>query len=106
MANKKSVSIIIPNYNGDKLLKEYLPYAIDAIENAEIIYELIIVDDRSTDDSVVFINENYPSVKLILNPENKGFSYTCNRGIEAAQYELIFLLNSDVKLTLDYFSHQ
>ena len=38
MANKKSVSIIIPNYNGDKLLKEYLPYAIDAIENAEIIY--------------------------------------------------------------------
>ena len=62
MDSKKSISIIIPNYNGKNLLKEYLPFAIEAIENADTVYELIIVDDRSTDDSVDFIRANYPSV--------------------------------------------
>src|ERR1700693_5901265 len=106
MDNKKSISIIIPNYNGANLLKQYLPFAIEAVENTGTAYELIIVDDKSTDDSVDFIKTNYSSVKLILNPENKGFSYTCNRGIEAAKYQLVFLLNSDVKLTPDYFKDQ
>ncbi len=103
---KKSVSIVIPNYNGRHLLKEYLPHAVEAIKNAETIYEIIIVDDCSTDDSVELIRTDFPWAKLILNPQNKGFSHACNQGIEAAQYELIFLLNSDVKLTPDYFEHQ
>ncbi|MGZ3749904.1 MAG: glycosyltransferase family 2 protein, partial [Mucilaginibacter sp.] len=103
---KKSVSIVIPNYNGRHLLKEYLPYALEAIENAGTIYEIIIVDDCSTDDSVELIRSDFVWATLIVNPQNKGFSYACNRGIEASKYELIFLLNSDVKLTPDYFEHQ
>ncbi|HEY4198610.1 MAG TPA: glycosyltransferase [Mucilaginibacter sp.] len=106
MATKKSVSIIIPNYNGRQLLKEYLPYALEAIKNAGTVFEIIIVDDCSTDDSVATIRTEFPWAKLILNPHNRGFSHACNQGIEAAQYELIFLLNSDVKLTPDYFEHQ
>ncbi|HTH83207.1 MAG TPA: glycosyltransferase family 2 protein [Mucilaginibacter sp.] len=103
---KKSVSIIIPNYNGRQLLENYLPHTITAIENAGVHYELIIVDDCSTDDSVQFILQKYPSVKLLVNKKNGGFSYTCNRGIEASGCELILLLNSDVKLTPGYFEHQ
>ena len=103
---KKSVSIIIPNYNGRHLLKEYLPYALDAIKNTGAVYEIIIVDDCSTDDSVDLIQTDFPWAKLIVSPHNKGFSHTCNQGIKVAQYELIFLLNSDVKLTPDYFEHQ
>jgi GT2 family glycosyltransferase len=103
---RKSVSIVIPNYNGRHLLQEYLPYTYEAIKNAGAIYEVIIVDDCSTDDSVEFICSVYPDAVLIINPQNKGFSYACNRGIEASRYELILLLNSDVKLTPDYFEHQ
>lgn len=103
---KKSVSIIIPNYNGKHLLSEYLPYTLTAIEKADTPFEIIIVDDCSKDGSVEFINAEYPAINLIVNPKNKGFSYACNRGIEVAQYELIFLLNSDVKLTPDYFESQ
>jgi GT2 family glycosyltransferase len=103
---KKSVSVIIPNYNGKHLLKEYLPFTIEAVKNAGAVYEIIIVDDCSTDDSVEFIRSEYPWVNLVINSENKGFSYSCNRGIEVAEYELILLLNSDVKLTPDYFEHQ
>ena len=103
---KKSVSVIIPNYNGRQLLKEYLPYALEAIKNTGTIYEIIIVDDCSTDNSVEMIRTDFPWARLIINPQNGGFSHTCNQGIEAAQYELIFLLNSDVKLSPDYFEHQ
>jgi GT2 family glycosyltransferase len=104
--SKKTISIIIPNYNGKKLLEEYLPYTLAAIEGADVAFEIIVVDDSSKDDSVAFMQGQYPQVKLLVNEQNKGFSYTCNQGIAAAQYELILLLNSDVKLTPGYFEHQ
>jgi GT2 family glycosyltransferase len=103
---RKSVSIVIPNYNCRHLLQEYLPFTYDAIKNANTVYEVIIVDDCSSDDSVEFIRSAYPEVILIVNSENQGFSYAFNKGIEAAQHELILLLNADVKLTPDYFEHQ
>lgn len=106
MDNKKTISIVIPNYNGKKLLATYLPFTFAAIANAGVVYEVIVVDDGSTDDSVNFIRQEYPQVKLLVNAKNRGFSYTCNQGIVDAQYELILLLNSDVKLTPDYFEHQ
>lgn len=106
MIEKKSVSILIPNYNGRHLLEEYLQYTIAAAEHAQTVYEIIIVDDCSTDGSVQFITEKYPTIRLFINEENKGFSFTCNRGIKEARCELVFLLNSDVKLEPDYFDSQ
>ncbi len=106
MAAKKSISIVIPNYNGRKLLEEYLPYTFAAIENAGVAYEVIIIDDASTDASVEYIKEAWPQVKLLINAKNSGFSYTCNQGINASQCDLVLLLNSDVKLTPDYFEQQ
>ena len=103
MVKKKSVSIVIPNYNGKQLLSEYLPYTFAAIRNAGVDFEVIIIDDFSTDDSVNFVMNSYPEIILLINNENKGFSYSCNKGIMAARYELILLLNSDVKLTSGYF---
>jgi GT2 family glycosyltransferase len=106
MANKRSISIVIPNYNGAKLLPMYLPSTIAAIQNAGVPYEIIVVDDCSKDGSVQLIKANYPGLTLLVNDHNRGFSYSCNRGIKVAQYELIFLLNSDVKLSPDYFAAQ
>ncbi len=106
MSIKRTISIVIPNYNGKKLLATYLPYTFAAIKNAGVAYEVIVVDDGSKDDSVDFIKKEYPQVKLVVNTRNSGFSYTCNQGIAVAQYELILLLNSDVKLTPDYFERQ
>jgi GT2 family glycosyltransferase len=103
---QKSVSIVIPNYNGKHLLEKYLPSVFLAAQNAGTTFEIIVIDDGSKDDSIDFIKSNYPKVKLLVNNQNRGFSYTCNHGIREAQYELILLLNSDVKLTPDYFDHQ
>jgi GT2 family glycosyltransferase len=103
---RKSISVIIPNYNGRSLLKEYLPSTLEVLTSAGMPYEIIVVDDASTDDSAAFIQSYYPQIALIVNPENKGFSYSCNRGIAIAKHELILLLNSDVKLTPGYFDQQ
>ncbi|WP_276089392.1 glycosyltransferase family 2 protein [Pedobacter sp. JY14-1] len=101
-----SLSVIIPNYNGRHLLEAYLPSVITALQQSGSVYEIIIVDDCSKDGSITFLEEHYPGILLQANPENKGFSYTCNKGIAIARYELCLLLNSDVKLDPDYFSHQ
>ncbi len=106
MSVKKNVSIIIPNFNGAGLLKQYLPYTVAAAENAGMEYEIIVVDDASTDDSVAFIEKNYPQIIHIKNTTNQGFSFSCNEGMKAAQYDLLLFLNSDVKLSSDYFENQ
>lgn len=101
--NKKSISVVIPNYNGCDLLAANVPSVFEALQVAQIDYEVIVVDDASTDKSVTFIKENFPEIILLQNEENKGFSPTINRGIMKATKDLVFALNSDVKLTPDYF---
>lgn len=105
MSIKKSVSIIIPNYNGVTLLEKYLPHTLQAIRNADVVFEVIIVDDCSTDTSVEWIRTYYPDVILLVNSINMGFSISCNRGIKLAKNELILLLNSDVSLSERYFEN-
>ena len=97
------ISIVIPNYNGGVLLPQILPPAIAALTNTGLPYEIIVADDCSTDDSVNLLHEKFPEVKSIANEKNSGFSVTANKGIRAAQYTWVLLLNSDVKLEPGYF---
>ena len=106
MSFKKSISVVIPNYNGKKLLENYLPFVVDALNFEQINYEIIIIDDASKDYSILFLSETYPTIKLIKNEVNSGFSKTINKGIFAAKNDLILLLNSDVKLEKNYFEAQ
>ncbi|PDS26840.1 glycosyltransferase family 2 protein [Flavobacterium branchiophilum] len=103
---KKSISVILPNYNGAHLLKEYLPSVFQALHFSKIDYEIILIDDASKDQSIAFITNNYPEINIIKNDKNLGFSKTCNKGIAKAQKDLIFLLNTDVALEEDYFENQ
>ena len=104
--SKKGISVVIPNYNGIKLLPETLPSVFQSLEKSGLDYEVIISDDCSTDESVLFIKNHYPEIILIETDINSGFSKTINKGIYKASYDYVLLLNSDVKLTPDYFSHQ
>lgn len=106
-AEKKSfsISVVIPNYNGRHLLEKNLPSVYTALKNVAI-WEVIIVDDASTDDSVNYLKNNYPNITLLVNETNKGFAATINKGITAARYDLVLALNSDVQLTSSYFEPQ
>jgi GT2 family glycosyltransferase len=103
--SQKSISVVIPNYNGRDLLLRNVPSIYATLQKASVSYELIIVDDASTDDSVSVLKENFAEIIVLINKKNSGFSPTINRGIKIAKNELVLLLNSDVLLTPDYFKH-
>ncbi len=92
--DKKKLAVIILNWNGLKLLKEFLPEAVRCTVTPEA--DLIVADNGSEDDSVVWIRENYPQVKIVALGKNYGFAEGYNRAIEATDYEYTLLLNSDV----------
>lgn len=104
--SRKSISVVIPNYNGRHLLEQNLPSVYAALNNAKTDFEIIITDDCSTDSSVAFIRQNYPLVHLIINDKNQGFSASCNRGIEKAEKDLVLLLNTDIELNNHFFESQ
>ncbi len=99
----RSVSVVIPNYNGASLLEKYLPPLKKALSDHVATFEIIVVDDASNDTSVEFLRQQHPDVTVITNEANLGFGGTMNRGIHAARGEIIFSLNSDVLVDSDIF---
>lgn len=97
--NKLSASIVITNWNGKELLQETLPTIIDAVNSdRDHDYEIIVVDDCSTDESVDFVRMNFPDVRVEKPPQNLGFQRACNFGVEKSQYDIVMLLNNDMKM--------
>jgi GT2 family glycosyltransferase len=104
----KTLSIIIPNYNGEKLIPEFLPTALRAAAAYPAESEIIVVDDCSTDRSLAVLADHagrFRPFQVIEKKENGGFSKTCNVGIRHARHQVLFFLNTDVALEEDYFSH-
>ncbi len=85
------------------MLEEILPPLYDALRKTALQHEVIISDDCSTDESVPFLKNNYSEIILVENAINKGFAPTINQGIFRTRFDFVLLLNSDVKLTVDYF---
>lgn len=94
------ISIVIPNYNGEELLKKNLPKLFTAISEHKD-YEIIVVDDGSKDGSVNFLKSQ--NVIILKNSKNLGFSSTVNKGVKNAKSEIVFLLNSDAYPDKDFF---
>ncbi len=92
------VSVIIPNWNGRELLEKHLPAVLEAAGNPKNkIREIIIVDDKSTDDSVAFLEKNFKKqIRIIRHTQNRGFSAGVNNGARAAKGALLCLINTDV----------
>ena len=88
------VSIIIVNWNTRKLLQNCLKSIYERTGNIE--YEVIVVDNGSTDDSVEMVKKNFPLVNIIENAENLGFSRANNIGIQTSKGRYISLINSDI----------
>ncbi len=93
--NKPAVAVIILNWNGAALLKEYLPQVV-ANTNPETA-RVIVADNGSTDDSRKILEEQFPDVETLYFDRNYGFAEGYNRAIEHYRdYQYVVLLNSDV----------
>ena len=86
------VSIVIPHWNGIDTLSECL---ISLFKTRHDSYEVIVVDNASTDGSQSWVKNTYPQVKLIENDKNYGYAGGCNRGALEANGDYLVFLNND-----------
>lgn len=116
MKINETVSVIIPNYNGQELLQKHLPAVLACMRKGD---ELIIIDDASTDGSVPYLVQRFSlkakkseslekyqgmyalskkslSITLLIQKTNQQFAHNCNVAVKMAQNPLLFLVNSDV----------
>jgi len=87
-------SVIVPNYNGRALLGECLD-ALSAQTYPADRYEVVMIDDASTDDSVSFVRTHYPAVRIIALTTNHGFDKACNLAAKVVRGDFLVLLNND-----------
>ncbi len=98
----KKTAIVILNWNGRKLMEQFLP---SIIENT-LLYdtEIVVADNFSTDDSIPFLENAYPQVSLIRLADNYGYADGYNRALKQIDAEYFVLLNSDVEVTTGWLS--
>ena len=92
---KKNVVVVILNWNGRELLREYLP----SVVKYSLGYDVYVADNGSNDDSVAFIRDNFPTVKIICLDRNYGFTGGYNRALRQITADYYVLLNDDVEVT-------
>ncbi|WP_339699751.1 glycosyltransferase family 2 protein [Algoriphagus aquimarinus] len=97
----KSCAIVILNFNGEEMLKTFLPSVCK-----HSTYDVWVIDNASTDGSIDFLDENYPQIQQIKLSENFGYAGGYNEGLAylKGQYDYYILLNSDVEVSASWDS--
>ena len=90
-----NVAVVILNWNGKDLLRQFLPSVIKYSEKAKIY----VADNASTDDSVSYLKQHFPEVEIIQNRQNTGYAGGYNLALKFVEEDIHILLNSDVEVT-------
>jgi GT2 family glycosyltransferase len=93
-------AVVILNYNGEKLLRQFLPSVIQHSPHAEII----IADNNSTDQSVSFLRQSFPALRVIQLDQNYGYCGGYNRALNRVDADYYVLLNSDIEVTPEWLT--
>jgi GT2 family glycosyltransferase len=100
--SESGLSIVIPSWNGRVLLERYLPTVLASAAAFESACspptEVIVADDASTDGTREWLASGHPQVRCESAAERAGFAPTANRGVRAARYPLVYLVNNDVAM--------
>lgn len=99
MSKVPRVTILIPNYNGKKWLKQCLPTVEKSTYPNK---EILVINNGSTDDSAEFLRKNYPSVKVLEIKKNRGYAGANNLGVKKALGKYVLLLNNDTQVTPNF----
>lgn len=94
----KEIAVVILNWNGEKLLQQFLPNVIQYSSEATIY----VADNASNDNSVEIIKKQFPSVKIIQNKANYGFAKGYNEALKEIKEPLLALVNSDIEVTKNW----
>ena len=99
MTNKK-IAVVILNWNGAKLLEQFLPSIVSFSDEATIY----VADNASTDSSIEIVKSKFPLVKIIQNDANYGFANGYNVALKNVEEDYYCLLNSDVEVTANWLT--
>jgi GT2 family glycosyltransferase len=91
------VAVVILNYNGEHLLRTFLPSVV-----AHTPYDIYVVDNGSTDSSLEVLKTEFPTVKTVILNRNYGFAEGYNRGLKDIEADYFMLLNDDVEVTANW----
>ena len=101
MTSLPSVAVVILNWNGRSYLQKFLPSVLASdYENLRVI----VADNGSTDDSVLFLQQHFSSVEILINEENEGFAKGYNSALKGVSADYYVLLNSDVKVEKNWIA--
>jgi GT2 family glycosyltransferase len=96
------LSIVIPNWNGRALLEKFLPTVMESARAFKVASgqatEIVVADDASTDDTEAWLRADWPAIRFERSSHQQGFAPTANRGVCAARFRLVYLVNNDVAL--------
>ena len=95
------LAIVILNWNGSKMLSQYLPSVLQYSREEATIY---VADNASSDDSLEMLQSHFPEVRLILLDKNWGFAEGYNKSLAQIDAEYYLLLNSDIEVTHHWLS--
>ncbi len=93
---QKKVAVVILNWNGQKLLSEFLP---SVLQTTYPNFDIIIADNASTDHSITFLQQHFPQIRLIKLEQNYGFAKGYNLALNQVEADYYVLLNSDVEVS-------
>jgi GT2 family glycosyltransferase len=105
----KKVAVVILNWNGKELLEKFLPSIVQFTYHE--IADIYVADNASTDSSITYVKQHFPSITIIQNKENGGYAKGYNDALKHIKAEFFALVNSDIEVTenwlepiIDYFS--
>ena len=105
----KKLAIVILNWNGEQMLRTYLPSVMQYSRDEATVY---VADNASTDGSLAFLKETFPECRLIVLEKNWGFAEGYNKALKEIEAEYYLLLNSDIEVThhwltpmIEYMDH-
>lgn len=93
---RNRTAVVILNWNGKKFLEQFLP---GVIRHSSAAADIIVADNASTDDSVIFLKEKFPEIRVIQNASNVGFAKGYNDALAQVDADYYVLLNSDIEVT-------
>lgn len=98
--NEKKIAVVILNWNGAQLLKQFLPSIVKYSKEATIY----LADNNSTDDSINVVKEHFSSIKIIKNDANYGYANGYNMALKNVDEDYYALVNSDIEVTENWLT--
>jgi GT2 family glycosyltransferase len=100
MSKSPKIAVVILNWNGEQLFSKFLPSIIEHSQGTNI--EIIVADNGSTDQSILYLQQNFSSIRIIDLKENYGFAEGYNQALKQVDADYFVLLNSDVKVAKNW----